>query len=59
MLQAKKRASEARVETSPAYRKHLDYLYARRSTIDALIESLRAYEHSRSKDVQSRRRKLA
>ena len=28
----------------PAYRNELDYLYARRSAIDSLIESLEEYE---------------
>jgi hypothetical protein len=28
----------------PAYRKELEYLYARRSAIDSLIESLEEYE---------------
>lgn len=59
MLQAKKRAAGERVETATAYRKHLSYLYARRSTIDALIESLQAYEISRSKELGDRRRKTA
>lgn len=47
MLQAKKRAD--RVQRAHPYRKHLDSLYARRSAIDALIESLKAYEMSRPK----------
>ena len=31
----------------PAYRKELDYLYARRIAIDALIESLQDYDRYR------------
>ena len=31
----------------PAYRKELDYLYARRLAIDALIESLKEYDRYR------------
>jgi hypothetical protein len=57
MIQAKKRLPRA--ANARAFRKHLDYLYARRSTIDALIESLQAYQHSRSKPVEFRRCKSA
>lgn len=32
----------------PAYRKELEYLYARRSAIDSLIESLEDYDRFRS-----------
>ena len=32
----------------PAYRIELDYLYARRSAIDTLIESLEEYDRFRS-----------
>jgi len=62
MLQAKKRATSLTRGEAPAplaYRKHLEHLYARRSTIDALIESLMAYEVSRSKRLDPRRRKSA
>lgn len=31
----------------PAYRKELEYLYARRSAIDTLIESLQDYDRFR------------
>jgi hypothetical protein len=31
----------------PAYRKELEYLYARRSAIDSLIESLEDYDRFR------------
>ena len=49
----------ARVETTYAFRKHLEYLYARRSAIDLLIESLRAYEQSHVKGGSLRRRRTA
>jgi hypothetical protein len=35
------------------YRKELDYLYARKSAIDALIESLEAYFRFRPMDLQT------
>ena len=59
MLSAKKRSLDAYPATSVSYRKRLDYLYARRSTIDTLIESLMAYELSRTKVTETRRRKSA
>jgi hypothetical protein len=31
-------------ESDISYRKQLEYLYARRSTVDALIESLQEYD---------------
>jgi len=46
----------ARVDSSPAFKKHLEYLYARRSAIDVLIESLRAYEQFHLKEDPRRRR---
>jgi hypothetical protein len=49
----------ARVESTYTFRKHLEYLYARRSAIDLLIESLRAYEQSHVKVSISRRRRSA
>jgi hypothetical protein len=49
----------ARVETAHAFKKHLDYLYARRSSIDALMDSLRAYEQARPKRDDTRRRRTA
>jgi hypothetical protein len=49
----------ARRETSRTFRKHLEYLYARRSAIDALIESLQSYEQFRPKQAEPRRRKSA
>jgi len=45
-----------RAETRPAFKKHLQYLYARRSAIDVLIESLRAYEQFHLKERSRRRR---
>jgi hypothetical protein len=49
----------ARVETTHAFKKHLEYLYARRSAIDALIDSLQAYEQFRQKQDDNRRRRTA
>ncbi|MGO9257851.1 MAG: hypothetical protein ACLQU1_16285 [Bryobacteraceae bacterium] len=49
----------ARVETTHAFKKHLDYLYARRSAIDALIDSLRAYDQFRLKQDDTRRHRTA
>lgn len=49
----------ARVETIYAFQKHLEYLYARRSAIDLLIASLRAYEQSNGKRGPIRRRRTA
>jgi hypothetical protein len=43
---AKKELSTPSV--APAYRIELDYLYARRSAIDTLIESLEEYDRFRS-----------
>ena len=48
-----------RVENTYAFRKRLEYLYARRSAIDVLIESLRAYEQSNGKVSTLRRRRTA
>ena len=49
----------ARVETTHAFKKHLDYLYARRSAIDVLIDSLRAYDQFRLKQDDTRRHRTA
>jgi hypothetical protein len=46
MLFAKKELPTSSPE--PAYRLELDYLYARRSAIDTLIESLEEYDRFRS-----------
>ena len=32
------------------YRKQLEYLYARRTSVDALIESLQKYDHALAPD---------
>ncbi len=45
MLFAKKEPTYSPV---PAYRMELDYLYARRSAIDTLIESLEEYDRFRA-----------
>ena len=39
--------------------KELEHLYARRSTIDSLIESLEAYDRYRAHNSDQRRRKSA
>jgi hypothetical protein len=41
------------------YKSELEYLYARRMAIDALIESLEDYDRSRSKRLEVRKRKTA
>ncbi len=41
----------------PAYRKELEYLYARRSTVDALIECLEQYDRCRTIRVCESQRK--
>ena len=45
-----------RVESGHAFKKHLEYLYARRSAIDVLMESLRVYEQYHEKQEPRRRR---
>jgi len=58
MLPAKKPI--ANVLRPRSFTKHLEYLYARRSAIDAVIQSLEAYQHRfRPKQVDPRRRKTA
>jgi len=42
-----------------AYRKELDYLYARKSAIDNLIQSLEDYSRFRSKRIPERKLKSA
>jgi len=41
------------------YRKQLEYLYARRTTIDALIESLQEYDRFRAQRAPEQERKTA
>jgi hypothetical protein len=43
----------------PDYRKQLEYLYARRSTIDHLIEQLEQYDRFRAKGELDRERQSA
>jgi hypothetical protein len=43
----------------PRYRQKLEYLYARRSNIDSLIESLEAYERFRAKSPEKENLKTA
>ena len=55
-------AKKTRTATSAPreFRKELEYLYARRATIDSLIESLEHYDRFRAKTVeQSSKRKSA
>ena len=42
-----------------SYRKQLEYLYARRTTIDELIESLQAYDRFRALRAPDQNRKSA
>jgi hypothetical protein len=41
------------------YRKQLEYLYARRSVIDALIESLQEYDRFRAQRLPEQNRQSA
>lgn len=41
------------------YRKQLEYLYARRTSIDALIESLQDYDRFRAQRTPEQNRKSA
>ena len=43
----------------PSFRKQLEYLYARRSVIDTLIESLEQYDRDSPKTAQILKRKSA
>ena len=43
----------------PSFRKQLEYLYARRSVIDTLIESLEQYDRDSPKTAQMLKRKSA
>ena len=43
----------------PANRKKLEYLYARRSTVDTLIESLEKYDRFRETRTDERERQMA
>jgi hypothetical protein len=46
--------------TPTAYRKELEYLYARRTAVDTLIESLELYDRFRAKPAgQGSKRKTA
>ena len=52
-------AKKAQTAASPArtHRKQLQYLYARRSAIDALIQTLEEYDRFRSVRYSARKRK--
>jgi hypothetical protein len=54
---AKKEPSSS--SSNRGYRKELDYLYARKSAIDALIESLEDYDRFRAKPSSNRKLKMA
>jgi len=41
------------------YRKELDYLYARRSAVDALIQKLEDYDRFRARPAANRKAKTA
>ena len=43
----------------PAYRKELEYLYARRSVVDALIASLKDYDRFRETRTDESERRTA
>ena len=45
--------------TDPAHRKQLEYLYARRSSVDALIESLQKYNRFHAERGPDPKRKSA
>ena len=45
--------------SNPIYRKKLEYLYARRSSIDTLIQSLEEYDRFHAKDADRDKRKSA
>jgi hypothetical protein len=50
----------ARANATQGLRKELEFLYARRSAIDALIESLESYNRSRARVLtELRKRKTA
>jgi hypothetical protein len=57
MLLAKKETDTA--ANGRVYRKQLEFLYARRTSIDALIESLEQYDRFREKRVTERKRQTA
>ena len=54
---AKKKAPVS--ASTSAYRLELDYLYARRSAIDSLIESLEEYDRSRETPTEDGERQTA
>jgi hypothetical protein len=57
MLSAKK--THLSLTPTRGMHRKLQHLYARRSAIDALIQSLQAYERYTAKPADTRRRKLA
>jgi hypothetical protein len=57
MLSAKK--NPVTIDTVRDYRREIEYLYARKSAIDMLIESLEEYERSCAAKPESGQRKSA
>jgi hypothetical protein len=51
--------SDSTRKPSRDYRRELKYLYARKSAVDAVIESLEAYDRYRAASPKNRRRKTA
>jgi hypothetical protein len=47
MISLKRQVGRDSAVAEPEYERQLEYLYARRSAIDALIESLEEYERHR------------
>ena len=54
-----KKAPSSSTSSSRGNRKELDYLYARKSAIDALIQSLEDYDRFRAKTSTARKLKMA
>ena len=53
------RKGTVEIASSREFKKELDHLYAKRSTIDELIRSLQAYERFRQKAPAHDKRKTA
>lgn len=47
------------ISSGRGYKTELDYLYARRVAIDALIQSLEEYDRHRAKRIEDGKRKSA
>ena len=57
MPSAKKNA--VMIDTVRDYQRELEYLYARRSAIDSLIQSLEEYDRFRARQMEEPKRKSA